>query len=47
MGVPGRVPGSYAVYTKTVAEDGTTIGYTKTTVTPDGSIAHVKDKMVP
>jgi hypothetical protein len=45
--VPGRVPGSYALYTKTVGEDGTTIGYTKTTVTPDGSIAHIKDKLVP
>jgi uncharacterized protein YukE len=45
--VPGRVPGSYALYTKTVSADGTTIGYTKTTVTPDGSVAHVKDKLVP
>jgi len=32
---------------ETVGEDGTTIGYTKTTVTPDGSIAHIKDKLVP
>lgn len=45
--VPGRVPGSYALYTKTVAADGATISYTKTTVIPDGSIAHVKDKMNP
>ncbi|GAA4669480.1 putative T7SS-secreted protein [Amycolatopsis dongchuanensis] len=43
--VPGRVSGSSATYTKIVAEDGTTVGYTKTTTLPDGSIAHVKDKM--
>lgn len=43
--VPGRVPGSSATYTKIVSEDGTTIGYTKTTTLPDGSIAHIKDKM--
>ncbi|RJQ81375.1 hypothetical protein D5S19_23680 [Amycolatopsis panacis] len=43
--VPGRVPGSSATYTKVVSEDGTTMGYTKTTTLPDGSIAHVKDKM--
>jgi hypothetical protein len=44
--VPGRVPGSYAIYTKTIGPDGTTIGYEKTTFLPDGSIAHVKDKMI-
>lgn len=43
--VPGRVPGSSATYTKVVAEDGSTVGYTKTTRLPDGSIAHIKDKM--
>jgi hypothetical protein len=43
--VPGKVPGSYANYTKTVDASGKTVGYTKTTVVPDGSIAHVKDKM--
>ena len=43
--VPGRVPGSSATYTKIVGEDGATVGYTKTTTLPDGSIAHVKDKM--
>lgn len=43
--VPGRVPGSYSNYTKTVDSAGNTIGYTKTTVVPDGSVAHVKDKM--
>jgi hypothetical protein len=44
--VSGRVPGSYANYTKTVDPSGNTIGYTKTTIVPDGSVAHVKDKMV-
>jgi hypothetical protein len=43
--VPGRVPGSYALYTKTVGRDGKTIGYEKTTIVPDGSVAHIKDKM--
>ncbi|UOZ05550.1 hypothetical protein [Amycolatopsis sp. WQ 127309] len=43
--VPGRVPGSHANYTKTVDASGGTIGYLKTTVVPDGSVAHVKDKM--
>lgn len=42
--VPGRVPGSYALYTKTIGSDGTTVGYNKTTIVPDGSVAHVKDK---
>lgn len=43
--VPGRVPGSYALYIKIVGHDGTTLRYWKITVRPDGSIAHVKDKM--
>lgn len=43
--VPGRVPDSYALYTKTISKDGITVGYTKTTVLPDGSVAHVKDKL--
>ena len=42
--VPGRVPNSYALYTKSVGPDGATFGYNKTTVVPDGSVAHVKDK---
>jgi hypothetical protein len=42
--VPGRVPGSYAVYTKTVDSTGETISYTKTTYAPDGEIVHRKDK---
>lgn len=45
--VPGRVPGSYALYTKTVDEAGTTIGYTKTTIAPDGSVVSVKNKLGP
>ena len=45
--VPGRVPGSYALYTKTVDETGTTIGYTKTTIAPDGSVVSVKNKLGP
>ncbi|MBS4753966.1 hypothetical protein KG112_14225 [Nocardioides sp. zg-ZUI104] len=43
--VPGRVPGSYAVYEKTVDAAGDTVAYTKTTVLPDGHVAHVKDKL--
>ena len=43
--VPGRVPGSSAVYEKTVdATTGNTVKYIKTTYLPDGSIAHVKQK---
>jgi hypothetical protein len=42
--VPGRVPGSYATYTKIVDENGVTTSYYKTTVAPDGSIVHVKIK---
>lgn len=45
--VPGRVPGSYATYDKVVDASGTTIGYTKTTVAPDGTIVHIKDKLLP
>jgi hypothetical protein len=42
--VPGRVPGSYATYTKVVDGNGSTTDYYKTTVAPDGSIVHVKIK---
>jgi hypothetical protein len=42
--VPGRVPGSYAVYTKTVDSASDTVSYTKTTYAPDGEIVHRKDK---
>lgn len=45
--VPGRVPGSYATYDKVVDASGTTTGYTKTTVLPDGTILHTKDKLNP
>jgi RHS repeat-associated protein len=41
---PGKVPGSSATYTKTMDSAGKTTGYTKTTNTPTGDIAHVKDK---
>ena len=43
--VPGRVPGSRAIYEKQVDASGTTLQYTKTTVDPKGNIVHVKDKM--
>ncbi|WP_230396124.1 RHS repeat-associated core domain-containing protein [Streptomyces blattellae] len=42
--VPGRVPGSYAVYRKRVDSEGVTELAYKTTFLPDGSIAHVKFK---
>jgi len=42
--VPGRVPGSYAEYTKIVNEAGETVKMVKTTYAPDGSIVHIKDK---
>lgn len=45
--VPGRVPGSYAVYEKVMDASGKTIGYTKTTILPDGRVLHTKDKFTP
>ncbi|WP_246459540.1 polymorphic toxin-type HINT domain-containing protein [Streptomyces himalayensis] len=42
--VPGRVPGSYAVYRKRVDAEGVTELAYKTTFLPDGSIAHIKFK---
>ena len=42
--VPGRVPGSKAVYEKQVDASGKTIQFTKTTYDPAGNIVHVKDK---
>ncbi|MFD8461903.1 hypothetical protein ACFV27_45380 [Streptomyces antimycoticus] len=42
--VPGRVPGSYAVYRKRVDLEGVTELAYKTTFLPDGSIAHIKFK---
>ncbi|WP_328647403.1 hypothetical protein OHS58_05805 [Amycolatopsis sp. NBC_00348] len=43
--VSGRVSGSHANYAKTIDASGGTIGYLKTKVVPDGSVAHVKGKM--
>ena len=43
--VPGRVPGSKAVYEKQVNLKGETVQYTKTTIDPAGNIVHVKDKI--
>jgi hypothetical protein len=43
--VPGKVPGSSAVYQKTVDSQGTTSGFLKTTFAPNGDIVHVKDKI--
>jgi hypothetical protein len=43
--VPGRVPGSSAVYQKTVDSTGQTSSFLKTTFAPDGSIVHIKDKI--
>jgi hypothetical protein len=40
--VLGRVPGSYATYTKIVDGSGVTTDYYKTTIGPDGSIVHIK-----
>jgi hypothetical protein len=40
--VPGRLPDSYATYTKVVDSGGVTTDYYKTTVAPDGSIVKVK-----
>ncbi len=41
----GNVPGSRAIYEKTVDAAGRTVGYIKTTIAPDGSIVHIKDKL--
>ncbi len=43
--VPGRVPNSFAAYRKIVDAEGRTISVRKITVTPDGGVAHIKDKM--
>ncbi|WP_350016417.1 RHS repeat-associated core domain-containing protein [Rhodanobacter sp. IGA1.0] len=43
--VPGRVPGSSAVYQKTVDNAGQTSSYLKTTFAPNGSVVHIKDKI--
>lgn len=43
--VPGKVPGSKAVYQKLVRPSGETTSYFKTTVDPKGNVVHVKDKL--
>ncbi len=45
--VPGRVPGSYARYIKTVDASGKTIDYVKETYDPSGAILHSKNKFGP
>ena len=42
--VPGKVPGSFAQYSKTVDKNGVTLTVTKTTVDPKGKVVHIKDK---
>ncbi|WP_207958391.1 hypothetical protein, partial [Streptomyces sp. YIM 98790] len=42
--VPGRVPGSFAIYRKRVDAEGVTELAYKTTWLPDGTIAHIKFK---
>jgi hypothetical protein len=43
--VPGKVPGSKAIYEKQVNADGETLQFTKTTLDPNGRVVHVKDKI--
>jgi len=43
--VPGKVPGSYAVYQKMITAEGDTAGYLKTTFSPNGDVVHIKDKI--
>jgi RHS repeat-associated protein len=43
--VPGKVPGSKAVYQKTVDSAGNTTSYMKTTIDPKGDVVHIKDKI--
>lgn len=42
---PGEVPGSKAIYEKTVDTAGKTTAYTKTTIDPKGQIVHIKNKI--
>lgn len=42
--VPGKVPGSKAVYEKQIGANGKPINYTKTTYDPKGSLVHAKVK---
>ncbi|MFI8718412.1 hypothetical protein ACIGHF_11130 [Stenotrophomonas sp. NPDC077464] len=43
--VPGRVPGSKAVYENSVDPSGRTLSAQKTTLDPAGKVIHIKDKM--
>ena len=45
--VPGRVPGSSAVYQKSIDAAGNTTGYLKTVFGPRGGVISVKDKFGP
>lgn len=45
--VPGRVPGSYARYIKTVDSSGNTVAYVKDTYDPAGKLVSSKDKFGP
>lgn len=45
--VPGNVPGSQAVYQKTVDALGETTSYLKTTFSPRNDVIHIKDKLNP
>lgn len=42
--VPGKVPGSKAIYEKVVDASGNTVRYDKITVDPTGNVVHVKQK---
>ena len=42
---PGKVPGSKAIYIKTINRFGRTIDYKKITIGPDGKIIHIKSKI--
>jgi hypothetical protein len=44
MTKPGNVPGSYAIYYKEIAADGTTLKVYKNTYDPAGNLVHTKDK---
>jgi hypothetical protein len=43
--VPGKVPGSKAIYEKVVDSAGKTTAYTKTTYAPNGKVVHIKNKI--
>jgi hypothetical protein len=45
--VPGKVPGSKAIYRKEVDYQGNTVSITKTTIDPKGEVVHEKDKSNP